>query len=302
MADNSIILGIDVGYSHTKTVSSKGEDVFRSTVREGVIDINPNSTVIEFEGKEYTMGERGRITVDSNKIYDKNFELCLLTAILRNADDRLTTINVDLVTGLPVSYYKTQKDELKKSLMNKRVTMGYNGKDRTINIKDVIVFPQSAGLPLINPKDFEEGKTNLVIDIGGITVDVSYFEGRKLTKFKSYQLGMIKFYSMVAGEIANEFNVEVSNEDVERFIEQNGVMINEESRKFDFDSLFEQHMDEILTKIKTDFPYDIVHKKNFIGGGSIRFKDFLPKNKGVNTDEVLTNANAFYAVGVQKFG
>ena len=62
------IMGIDVGYSHTKTVTDMGKDSFRSTVREGVIDINTGSTVIGFEGRELTIGEHGRITVDANKM------------------------------------------------------------------------------------------------------------------------------------------------------------------------------------------------------------------------------------------
>lgn len=299
---NEVILGVDVGYSHTKTVSSNGEDIFRSTVKKGVIDINVKSTVIEYEGKKLTIGERGRITVSPNKIQDENFEPLLLTAILRNIDESLTSVNVNLVTGLPIAWYPKQKDLLKDFLQDKKITVGYKGKDRTIHIKDCIIFPQSAGLALTSPKDFEEGRTNLVIDIGGLTVDVSYYEGRRIVKFESYQLGMLKFYAKVASAINAKFNVEVDDQDVERFIDEGTVTISEEQKDFDFDSQFEEHMDAIVTKVKTDFPYDIVHKKTFVGGGSLRFKDFLPPNKGIQCNEIQSNAEAFYNVGVQKFG
>lgn len=299
---DELIMGIDVGYSHTKTVSSNGEDIFRSTVKDGIIDINVKSTVIEYEGKNLTIGERGRITVEANKIEDENFEPLLLTAILRNADEKLTNINVNLVTGLPIAWYPKQKDKLKDFLYNKKITVGYKGKDRNIHIRDCIIFPQSAGLALTSPKDFEDGRTNLVIDIGGLTVDVSYYEGRRIVKFESYQLGMLKFYAKVASAINGEFNVEVDDQDVERFIEEGAVTIAEEQRNFDFDKHFKEHMDTIITKIKTDFPYDIVHKKTFVGGGSLRFLDFLPPNKGIKCNEIQSNAKAFYDVGVQKFG
>ena len=39
-----MIMGIDVGYSHTKVCTENGLDIFRSTVNEGAIDINVNST------------------------------------------------------------------------------------------------------------------------------------------------------------------------------------------------------------------------------------------------------------------
>lgn len=296
------ILGIDVGYSHTKVVGKKGEDIFRSTVKQGVIDVNMNSTVIEYEGKKLTIGERGRITVATNKIADPNFEPLLMTAILRNCDEKLSKVKVKLVTGLPIGWYKKQKDELKDFLFNKEITLGYRGKERTIHIEDVIVFPQSAGLALTNPKDFAEGRTNLIIDIGGLTVDVSYYEGRKVVHLESYQLGMLKFYSKVASEINSLYNVQVDDQDVERFIEEGAVTVNEDQKDFDFDSLFKAHMDEIVTKLKTDFPYDTVHKKTWVGGGSLRFDDYLPTRKSIECDKIQNNAEAFYNVGVQKFG
>lgn len=169
-----------------------------------------------------------------NKISDPNFEPLLLTAILRNVDEKLTDVNVNLVTGLPIAWYPNQKDELKDFLLNKKITVGYKGKERNIHIKDCIIFPQSAGLALTNPKDFESGRTNLVIDIGGLTVDVSYYEGRRMVKYESYQLGMLKFYSTVASAINAQFNVEVDDQDVERFIEEGSVTISEEQKEFDF--------------------------------------------------------------------
>lgn len=298
---NTKIMGIDVGYSHVKTVTGKGTDSFRSTVRDGVIDINTNSTVIGYEGRDLTIGEHGRITVEANKMEDENFLPLLYTAILRNSDDDVSDIKVNLVTGLPIAWYPKQKDRLAEMLTGKGETVKYKGRDVNIKIKDCIVFPQSAGLALNNPSDFEDGKTNLVIDIGGLTVDVSYYEGRSLVSYQSYQLGMIKLYAKVASAINAQFNVAVGDQDVERFIEQDSVIIEEEEKDFDFWRHFNEHMDEIITKVKTDFPYDIVHKKTFVGGGSIRLKEYLPKNKGIKCNEIQFNAEAFYNVGLQKY-
>ena len=80
-----MIMGIDVGYSHTKVCTENGLDIFRSTVNEGAIDINVNSTKISFEGKDYTIGEKvGSFSVKLNKINDTIFRLCLYSAIARN--------------------------------------------------------------------------------------------------------------------------------------------------------------------------------------------------------------------------
>lgn len=296
-----VTMGIDVGYSHTKIVTAKGKDVFRSTVKKGRIDINTKSTVIEYDGKVLTIGERGRITVNPQKTEDENFLPLLLTAIVRNMDEKETSINVNLVTGLPIAWYPSQKDSVKNELEGKNFTVTFKDKRREININEVIVFPQSAGLALTNPDDFSPGKTNLIIDIGGLTVDVSHFEGRQLAHSDSYELGMIKFYSSLAAEINSKHNVSVDDQAIERFIENGYLTIKEERVDFDFASYFVSHMDTIITRIKTDFPYDIVDKKTFVGGGSLRFKDHLPKNNGIECDEIQSNAEAFYRVGTQKF-
>lgn len=55
----TLTLGIDVGYSHTKTMSKKGMDIFRSTVKDGIIDINTGSTVLEYDGNKLTIGREG---------------------------------------------------------------------------------------------------------------------------------------------------------------------------------------------------------------------------------------------------
>lgn len=300
MAD--IIMGIDVGYSHTKVVTAKGKDIFRSTIREGVIDLNPHAIVIEYDGQKMTIGERGTITINEDKIDDPVFEPLLMTAILRNADERLTNYSINLVTGLPIAWYPKQKDRLRDFLQNKHITIGYKGKDRNIHIKDCLIFPQSAGLALTNPRDFEDGRTNLVIDIGGLTVDVSYYEGRRLVKYDSWQLGMLKFYDKLRTAINGEFNVEVDDQDVERFIEEGQVTYKQKQHKFDFEKHFKQHMNEVVTKVKTSFPWDIVHNISFVGGGSLRFQDYIPVNDGIECDQIQSNAEAFYNVGVQKFG
>jgi plasmid segregation protein ParM len=302
--EGSYIMGIDVGYSHTKAVTKNKKEVFRSTVREGVIDINHNSLTIDYDGAEFTIGERGRITVSENKVTDPNFEPLLMTAILKLIDERDTHITVNLVTGLPIAWYKKQKDELRDFLYNKRIVVGYKGVDRHIHIKDCLVFPQSAGLPLINPKKFMGEITNLVVDIGGITVDVAQYEGTRIIQSESYQLGMIKFYAKIRTAINSEFNIEVDEQDVERFIEDGFVTVAQEKRDFDFDKHFKAHMDAIMTKIKIDFNINIVSQITFMGGGSLRFTDYIPvkRERSIDCDEIHANAEAFYNVGVQKFG
>jgi plasmid segregation protein ParM len=299
------LVGVDVGYSHTKICAGeKGDkvDSFRSTVRVGEIDINKKSTVIGFDGEVYTVGENtGRQIFETNKIYDINFDICLMASIARTHDE--SEVEVNLVTGLPIAYYQAQKDELVKALKNKEYNFTYNGEERKVNIREVAVFPQSAGLPLLYPNEFDD-KVVLVVDIGGFTVDVSLFGDKRLSKFNSYDKGVLMFHKHLAKFINSKYSTRYDFQDMERVIDH-GIIINEEKVE-DSDSIIKkQHelwVQSILDDVKADFPWSNgVDSRTFIGGGSIAFKDYLPQTKSIKSDEVHANSKAFYNVGVQLF-
>jgi plasmid segregation protein ParM len=286
-----MIIGVDVGYTYTKTTTNEGTDIFRSTVKEGSLDINKSITV-EYEGREYTIGERGSYSVDLNKTQDETFQLCLYTAIAKaiqhNSDE------VDLVTGLPVAYYSKQKQFLKNSLEDKDIFLKYNGRHKIFTINRCLVFPQSAGLFTLYPDMFE--RDALVIDIGGMTVDVSYFEGLKLIKYATYPMGMLKLYGEVVQAINSEYAVNLELLDAEKIIQQG---INIEGEPVNIESIIRKHAEDILRPIKLEFPFKTTQKA-FIGGGAAALKEYLPGP--VRKESIFDNARAFYKIGVEKFG
>lgn len=299
-------VGIDVGYANTKIVTGeKGDrvDSFKSIVKEWSIDIDDKkNTVIEYEGKRFTVGSNyGRQIFDSEKMHDINFELCLMSALARTHD--IETGEFDVVTGLPILYYQAQKDALADSLKNKQFEFKYNGQDRRFTIHNVAVFPQSAGIPLLYPKEFE-GKKVIVVDIGGFTVDVSYFEDGQLVSYNSYDKGVLMFYKKLATAINEKYSLRYTFQDMERVIEK-GLIVNEkqiEKKEFDLDDQQRQWVTSIMDDIKADFPWNEVDSRTWIGGGALAFKDFLPETKNIKTDEVYANAKAFFSVGVNLFG
>lgn len=285
-----MIIGVDVGYTYVKTVTSEGEDIFRSTIREGSLDINKSIT-IEYQGREYTIGEKGSYSVDLNKTQDETFQICMYTAIAKvmqhNSDE------IDLVTGLPVGYYSSQKQILRDSLEGKDVFIKFNGRHKIFNINRCLIFPQSAGLFTLYPGLFQNDV--LVIDIGGMTVDVSYFEGFKLIKYATYPMGMLKLYGEIIQSINAEHAVNLELLDAERII-QEGLEI--EGKPVNIENHIRKHAEDILRPIKLEFPYK-TSKKVFIGGGSVALKEYL---KGpVSEADIFANARAFYEIGVSRF-
>lgn len=286
-----MIVGVDVGYTYTKFISQNKRGFFKSTVQEGKIDIN-NSLVLEYKGQEYTIGEKGAYSIDFNKINDLTFKLCLYTAIAQVMQKGIDIIN--LVTGLPIGYYSSQKHTLKEKLKGTDVFIKHNKDTKIFTIHNCIVFPQSAGLIATQPYRFKGD--NLIIDIGGLTVDISYFEEMKLIKYATYPLGMLKLYGKIAQEfIKREIDYDVL--DVERKMKA-GLEYWPESKIIPIDEIIAAHTQEILRRIKLDFPYK-TSQKTYIGGGSIALSRYLGAQ--VRESDIYTNAEAFYKIGVEKF-
>lgn len=291
-----MIIGADVGYSHTKVCYETGADIFQSTIEDGTTDIN-NSIKVEFEGKEFTIGENtGLFSTDLNKINDHIFKLCLYTAIGRAVKQNNEPI--ELVTGLPVEYYKTQKEELRSSLEGKTINITINGEPKRFIIARCLVFPQSAGLFTL-----EEFKgDNIVIDIGGLTVDISYFEGLKLSKFKTYELGMLKLYDTLVQTIKSEYGVSydiLKAQDIinNKEIIKDGTVVNANDT---VQKVLKKHSERILKTVKNGLTEYDTAKRIFTGGGAINLKDYLPTDK-LDNKNIFDNAKSFYLIGVRKF-
>lgn len=292
-----MILGVDVGYSHTKVWSKDNYFSFKSTIEEGSLDIC-NSIKVEFEGKEYTIGENNGIYDNElNKIDSINFKLCLYTAIAKAMKNDIE--DIELVTGLPAQYYQAQKNDLIKELTNKKITIVLNGKPKRFTITNVIVFPQSAGILILEPNKLI-GDT-CIIDIGGFTVDISYFSNKKLRKLTTLELGMNVLANSLIEEIKFKYNIAydiLKADDIldSNVIVKNNVTINIEDT---IDKVLKRHAKLIENRLKGISEYNI-SKHIFVGGGSLRLAKYF--NEELDKDTIYTNAKAFYEIGVEKFG
>lgn len=292
-----MILGIDVGYSHTKVIGANIEFNFKSTIEEGSLDIG-NSIRVDFNGKTYTVGEQnGLYATEINKMHSLNFKICLYTAIAKAMKDK-TTEDIQLVTGLPAQYYQAQKEDLIKELQGKKVTITLNDEPKRFTITDVIVFPQSAGVLLLEPNKLKGDVC--VVDIGGFTVDVSYFNNKKLRKLHTLELGMNVLANTLVQKIKAEYGVSYDVLKADDILDTNeivrdGKAINIESL---IDDVLESHTKLIENRLKGLQEYNL-SKHIFVGGGSLRLSKFLDIE--IDKDTVYTNAKAYYKIGCEKF-
>lgn len=297
-----MIIGGDIGHKNVKLAYGLTENerlIFRSTTKEGsddLLGVREDGFVIKYDRKEYTIGSfNGAYSVEDDKSNDENFRLCLFAGIARVMTKDID--NVNLVTGLPINYYKKYKQLLEDSLEGQSIKIIYSQRTRIMNFNKVKVFPESVGLPIIYP---ELKGSVLIIDIGGRTVDVSCFENGKLVLTGSYDLGMLTVYSQIAKHINGKHGTDYSPLDAERIISEGNFVADNIEVSFDSTRFLQAHTQAILNPIKLDFPWK-KSKKIFIGGGAIDLKDFLPKSYK-DVDCIYSNAEAFYRIGVDQYG
>ncbi|MEW6696432.1 MAG: ParM/StbA family protein [Bacillota bacterium] len=180
----SNVIAIDVGYSHVKAVSHEGRVVIPSVVapaRElslsdfaqktgyAVSIKRPDSPLQKYFVGELAIkeGQGATFTTDREKHRHPNHDILILTvAKLLGAEPGAT-----LVAGLPIAYYKSQKEELKQHLeqLEAEVATG-SGDPKLIKFGKVIVYPQGAGALLKAPLLSNSG-TVLLVDVGQKTTD-----------------------------------------------------------------------------------------------------------------------------------
>lgn len=294
-----MILGIDVGYSHTKVYGKDLEFSFKSTIEKGTIDVF-NSIQIEYQGENYTIGENNNNSLYDttvNKIESLNFKLCLYTAIAK-AMTKHVDEDIKIVTGLPASYYSSQKQALINELKDKTVVMVINGQPRKFTIIDVLVFPQSSGVLLLEPNKLV-GDT-CIVDIGGFTVDVSFFVDKDLKKLDTLELGMNILAKDLINEIKARYGVAYDILRADYILDSKEIVVEHKAINIQelIDTVLQKHADLIINRLKGMKEYN-TSKLIFIGGGSLRLANYL--NQTVDKDTIFTNAKAFYVLGANKF-
>lgn len=299
------ILGLDNGFNFTKT--SKGV-VFCSTIRKGKEYIN-DSHQIEVNGEPYIVGEKiGSYIADSDKLKTPQsreiLKVCSQTAIgLSFPNDEV--IDVDLVVGCPIAFFSQQKDEMIKLMkdLSGEIYIKEIGKKQTINVHEVLAFPQGVGIVFKNAGELRD-ETSLVIDIGGGTWDVAQFDGLKLTKKATYQEGMLILYEKIAQYLNATHYTEYEASDIYSLVKKGYFTVYGEKKSMDeVKPIIELHINDVMTKIKRAFYVTAIANVFLIGGGAESMESYVKKhipNVQLVKKNQFTNAECFEYMGSLK--
>jgi len=228
--------GIDIGFGFTKGTNGRETVLFKSILGEAT-DIQFSTPIVRnqaspcmhvlLDGQAYYVGDFAEqqsntreYTLDQEKLLS---DFCKVFALTAMGYLFKTFVPVNIVTGLPVGYYREYHQRLNKLLKGQH-EISYQKSDNTnetrrLNINNIRIIPQPLGslLNLImneNGKitDRELAKQKIgVIDIGFRTADFCIFHGLHYVERGSSttDTGVAKSFAVIAKELREECKVNV---------------------------------------------------------------------------------------------
>lgn len=292
------VIGIDLGNANVKT--SNGI-IFESKVKSGITKMNENDIKVIYDGVEYTIGSYdGALNISKRKYFKNAYKIKLLTAIAKSFNSN--NISTNIVVGVPVEVFNDKKliEEIKNHIEGfglQKIVL--NDIEKIINIEHVEVFCESA-IVFSNREKFKNKKT-LVIDFGGGTIDISFWDGLNLTKARTYKEGMITLYENIIKQVNIRYSTTLNSNIAIDMIGKQNFKINQEDKDIKFiNSIVETYIDGLTSYINQYFDVESADSIQLIGGGAIQLekiiKDEYEKAELYQNAE-FANANNYEKVG-----
>ena len=283
------IIGIDIGNYITKT-----SDYFQFLSKCSTLENRYQKvTTITRAGRTVYM-EEGSWDTTYRKVDKENYMDLLLNAITGSSFGE----EHQIVVGLPLSQYKSDKEELKQLIMDNRFNyFELNGDERRVIISDCEVVAEGVGA--IAYQDYQ----GIILDIGGRTTDIAmieYVAGRKkVVNPFSMSLGTLNLYTDFIKTINARYGLDLELQDGDRILRA-GLQIDGEKKDIDFAmEVFKVYVDEILKTLQLEYS---VRTNNILaigGGADLLFK---PLKKRIPQLELHDNSLFANALGYKRVG
>lgn len=213
-----IIIGVDHGYAAMKTAHFS----FPTGLVEYEHEPYTQKDVLEYGGKYYVVGS-ARQPLQRDKTRTEDYYLLTLAAIAKELDSRSMerTAEVLLAAGLPLTSFGRDKKKFRDYLLRggKPVCFRYEGRDYTVHLADVMLFPQGYAAVLTQTELLDEPSV-IVADIGGWTVDLMRLDNRipNAATCRSLELGMIRCLDEIAEQVRRSLNLSLTGAQIENVL------------------------------------------------------------------------------------
>ena len=333
-----MLVAVDLGYGRIKAEAESKRLNYPSLVSDfnGLAFTSGEETsddldrlAVEYEGEKFFLGEMARrqgaarATLDQDRFIDLEGMALLAGTLTRFTKPGKQVVN--LVAGLPVTFYAKMEDTYKKAIQGKHeVTIltpdGKEGENYTFRIDEIRLMPQPFG-SIFNELLSEDGGIEKpsygtgnvgVIDIGYNTLDLCRADELEFIERKSRSFsntGMHSAYVEISKSLYEAFKVEVSEEHLENAVRERKFKAG--GRVYDINNIIETAYknvaERVVSKIRNTWN-DLwnVDRILITGGGAPALGDYIGsalEHEGVvicNDDAIYTNVRGYYKYGRRK--
>ncbi|HBK69344.1 MAG TPA: hypothetical protein DDZ91_11935 [Firmicutes bacterium] len=312
-------ISIDVGYSQTKALAGSGKKILFPSVKASIAS-DPTAGMFKHLGyrvkirtfnekREELVGEGALRSltatttlsrVKSEEIHD----LFILTAAYLCGASGFT----DIAVGLPLAYYRFQKQELRERLqkINAHISID-DGPEKYITISSVHVFPQGVGVLLANGLALAQAGKIAVVDIGYYTTDYLLFElidgspvpipelcGSLDTGIHLASRGISSLYQEKTGSLAPKFLLNELTAGNKIFFDGKPLDLN-----LELNQVLRRNADQITQEVLSAWgkQADNISQTISAGGGTLLLSRYLSfPNITTPSDPVFANTEGFLSM------
>lgn len=329
------ILAIDIGFGFTKATDGNRTIVFKSVLGEAT-DLQFQGSLLaeaateehiqlEVEGRSLFIGDLAErqsnvrfFTLDQAQFVSRFAKYLALAAAARLVSG---FIPINLVTGLPISYYQQFKDELATQLQGEhRVILtdaSGHRQEKSISISKVKVIPQPFGslfnlmlndLGEIGDKRLVREKIG-IIDVGFRTSDYTVADQMRYSErgSRTTDSGIARAFNVIATKLRERSGVNVELYRLHEAVDRGSIKIR--GKEYELKSLTDQVFSQLATTVANeidrlwadDWDMDTVVLTG--GGGAVLSKYLQPLINGqVVTVDAAKDARLCNVQGYWKFG
>ncbi|WP_226536430.1 ParM/StbA family protein [Fictibacillus halophilus] len=314
-----VFIGIDSGKFSTKGILEyRGQThttIFRTKLQETKelgVDIQPNSFKIEYDSKQYLLGDMVSEENCDNNLSKESIvhKIAIYTAIvdlMKKAKLNFYNVQLHLAINAPINVYKNQKHKksYKEFMENYSRTINININDRIsfFKINEVVIAFEGMGLIYAQSEDYSQ-LSSVVIDIGGLNTTLCTFNGLQpdFNSMTVSHFGISSLKAKLEQELTQTFNLNVSANDLEQIVKRGYLshagQINEESKSL-ITNIKRNHLNQIINYAKLHGYTFNQDKIVFSGGGSIllqkEIKEIFP-NVSPLKDPQYANTKSFLEI------
>ena len=329
------ILGIDIGFGFTKATNGKDFLVFKSVLGEAT-DIQFQEQVlagptgddhlqVEVDGKSWFVGELAErqsnvrfFTLDQSQFIAQFAKNLALTAAAQLVGG---FIPINLVTGLPIGYYRQHKDELARILQGEHkvalVDAAGKRQEKVININKVRVIPQPFGsmfnlmlndLGDLGDKRLVKEKIG-IIDVGFRTSDYTISDKMRYSErgSRTTDSGIARAFNVIATKLREKSGVSIELYRLYDAVDRGSIKIR--GKEYDLKVLTEQVFSQLAGAVAGEVErlwaddWDMDAMVITGGGGAVLARYLTPLLNGhvlpvdPSKDARLSNVQGYWKFG-----